>query len=153
MSRLTSRCLLSFLRTGSSAHSGVTCIHPTIPKNVLTPFHHPSLPETDFSSPPSPRPCLPDSRRRRSHDASEISFRVVFVYCSAAACCHHGLRSLPPPSYPVSFAQTSNISRRATHSTLGRGKPVEASSWPQNGAPCQGESTPRKGFLNYWMVN
>ena len=76
------------------------------------PFPQPSLPETNSSSPPSPPPRLPDSHRRRSHAASEISFNLAFKYCYADACRHHSSRNLPPPSYPISFAQTLNIVRR-----------------------------------------
>ena len=85
-------------------------------KKLHPPFHHLSLPEPESSSPPSPSPRQPDSHLRLSHAASEISFSVVFSCRYAAVCCHHCSRNLPPPSYAVPFAQTSNIGHRDTHS-------------------------------------
>ena len=88
---------------------------PAYQKETRLPFPHTSLPETHFSSLPSPPPRLPDPHRCRSHTGAEIYFNVDFRFCSAAACCHHISRNLPPPSYPTSFAYTSNICHRATH--------------------------------------
>ena len=88
--------------------------HNQIPTIYLLP--HPPPPDTNYSSLPSPLPRLPDYRRRRSQAASEISFSVVFSCCSEAVCCEHCLCNLPPPSYTVSFEQTSKIVRGDTHS-------------------------------------
>ena len=59
---------------------------------------------------------LPNSRRSRSHATAKIYFNVAFRCCYIAVCRHHGSWNLPPPSYPVSFAQNSKIGRRSTHS-------------------------------------
>ena len=64
---LPSRRLLTCLHTGSSAYLGVTCLYPSIPENHHPLFRHLSLSETNSSSPPSPSPRLPDSRRCHSH--------------------------------------------------------------------------------------
>ena len=66
--------------------------------------------------PPSPLPLLSDSRHCCYPSADEIIFNVAPSCCSAASCRHHGSRNFPPSSYPLSFAQTSNIGQRATHS-------------------------------------
>ena len=116
MSCLPIRRLLSWFRTGSSAHPGITRIRPSISKTLHPTFPHSSLPETDSTSPTSPPPRLPDYRCFCSHATSETSFNVDFKCCSTAACCHHGSQNLPPTSYPISFAHTSNIGCRSTHS-------------------------------------
>ena len=117
MSRIPFRLLLYCLRTGSSAHPGVTRLRPSIPiKPRHPPLPCPSPSDTYSSFPPSPSPLLTDSCHLRSHSYVVISFRVVCSYRSAAVCCHHCSRNLLPPSYPFSFAQTLNIGRRATHS-------------------------------------
>ena len=102
--------------TGSSAHLGVPRLRTSIPKTCLPPFSHPSLPETESSSPLSPLPRLSASRLRRSPDAAEIFSNVASSFCSAAAYRHNRSRNFSPPLYPVSFEQTSNIGRRSTHS-------------------------------------
>ena len=99
MYRLPCRCLspASVIATiGSSSYLCVPCTRTTIPKARLLPFSHLSLPETDSSSPPSPPPCLSDSRRLRSLDSAKIFFNMSSICCSAAACRHHGSRNPPP---------------------------------------------------------
>ena len=116
MSRLPSRRLPSWFRMESSAHMGITRLHPRIPKNLFHLFPHPSWPETYSSYPLSSPLRMQYFCCRRSHATSGIYFNMAFRCCYADACLHHGYCNLLHPSYPVSFAHTSNIGRRATHS-------------------------------------
>ena len=102
--------------TGSSVHLGVPRLHLSIPKTRIPPFSHPSITETDSSSPLFPPPSLLDYCHRRSPTASEIFFNMASSCFFAASFRHHVPCKFPPPSYPVSFAQTSNICQRSTHS-------------------------------------
>ena len=93
--------------------------HPSPSQNTKTlhpHFPHPSLPETDSSSTPSSPPFLLYSCRRRYHAATKTYFNIAFIFCSTAACFYQGSQNFPPPSYPVSFAHTSKIGSRTTHS-------------------------------------
>ena len=101
---------------GSSSHLGIPLLRLSIPKTHLPPFSHPSLPKTDSFSSPSPPPRLLDSCRCRSSAASKIFFNVASSCCYATAWRHQVSCNFLPPSYPVSFAQTSNIVQRATDS-------------------------------------
>ena len=78
--------------------------------------HHLPYPSSPMSYLSSLLPCLYDYCRRRSLDASEITFNVALSWSSAVVCLHHGAHCLPPPSYPVSCAHTSKIGWEATHS-------------------------------------
>ena len=81
---------------GSSANPGVNHLHPIIPEKLRPPTPHPSLLESNYSSPPLPPPHLPNSCRRRSLAAAKISFNVAFVCFSSAACHHHGYHIFTP---------------------------------------------------------
>ena len=72
--------------------------------SVIPPSYPPLLPSH-----------LPDSCRRRTLAASKIASTVTLSWSSSTFCLHHGARSLPPHSYPVSLAHTPKTGRVDTH--------------------------------------
>ena len=112
--------------TGSSAHLGIPCLHPSISDCHTRSFSHlgvtrlrPSIPIThpDFLSLPVAfllHAYLPTA------PTPPFSFPRVFqggpkFFLTSPLGATTPFSSSPPPSYPVSLAHTSNKGRSATH--------------------------------------